>query len=313
MGVDDESYNIPEGISFSGNSPIEEKIRDARSQYESIFRKLPTRETPYEEFRSMQDNQKLKASDISFLYLEYIYKIVHQDSFILPIKPIHQKDGLPKNLGMELYYSLERDGFSPFQFAYLLARQSANSIFQKYKIKVSTQFSSNKIQLKLFEEGDKDVIITTLDNLRIVDENSLTWEQVLELRNDQQSRNKYKRFIHWLDKEMIGKSQSFIEDEIAIKLSDYEEALKKHGIKTTLGTVKEMINSKAFLAGVGLSSLGIAPDTPLPVLIAGGSLAISGIVINVAEKLLAYKEVETGKDSEISWVYEVKQKSNKSL
>lgn len=151
-----------------------------------------------------------------------------------------------------------------------------------------------------------------MENLKIVDEEKLTWEQVLELRNDKQSRLKYKRSIHWLDKEMIGKSQSFIEDDISIKLDDYEGALKKHGIKTVIGTVKEMLNSKDFLAGTALASSAIGYlSEPSHGLIAGGSLVVSNLTIRLAEKLLSFKECETGKNSEISWVYEVKKKTKK--
>ena len=260
LGVDDESYNIPQRIAFYGKSPIEENIRSARSQYEGIFRKPPT--SP-EEARLMKENQKLKTGDMSPLYFHYVYKLVHQSSFFVTISPMQQRYGLPKNPEMELYHSLAKDWFSFPQIAFLLARQSAKSFSQKYNINVSTQFSSSEIQSKLFQEGDKEIIVATMDNLQIVDEEKLTWEQVIELRNDKQSQAKYKRFIHWLDKEMVDKSQSFIQDDIAIKLEDYEKALKKHGIKTIIGTLKEIINSKIFLAGTASNLIGNIKEEPL--------------------------------------------------
>lgn len=178
----------------------------------------------------------------------------------------------------------------------------------RYKITAATLYDNSELQSSSYQEGEKDVIISTIENLQIVDEEKLAWEQVLELRNDEQSKAKYKRFIHWLDKEMVGKSQSFIEDEIAIKLEDYEQTLKKHGIKTMLGTVKEIINSKSFLAGAGLGSFGFSLGNPLAAF-AGGSIIVSNIAINLAEKKLAFEKCETGANSEISWVHEVKKKT----
>lgn len=311
LGVDDESYNIPQEIGFYGNSLIEEKMRSARSQYETIFGKYPTWETPPEEARLMKGPQKLKASEISFFYLDYIYKLVHQGALFITIKPIHQRYGLPKNYEMELYHNLKGNGFSPYPLTNLLARQSAKSLSQKYKINISTQFSNSEIQSKLFQEGDKDVIISTIENLKIVDEKNLSWEQVLELRNDEESQKKYKRFINWLDKEMPGKSQAFIEDDIAIKLEDYEIALKKHGIKTIIGTVKEIIDGKFLLGSAAFSgSAYFQSQSPSMALLTQGLLLGCKIAISLAEKKLAYDEIEKGANSEISWVYEVNKKTN---
>ncbi len=148
-----------------------------------------------------------------------------------------------------------------------LMRAIANSITEKYEIPVATLFPENESQNLSYQEGNKEIISLSMENLKIVDEEKLTWEQVLELRNDKQSKDKYKRFIHWLDKEMIGKSQSFIEDDISIKLEDYEGALKKHGIKTVIGTVKEMLNSKDFLAGTALASSAIGYCNILSILL----------------------------------------------
>jgi hypothetical protein len=63
---------------------------------------------------------------------------------------------------------------------------------------------------KMYREGDREVIVTTLGDLSIVDEGQLSWEQVMEFRADGEMRGKYKRLLHWLDKEMTGKSPSFI-------------------------------------------------------------------------------------------------------
>ena len=73
-----------------------------------------------------------------------------------------------------------------------------------------------------------------LENLQIVNEENTNWQQVLEFRSDSESKEKYRRMIHWLDGSMVGKSESFIQDELSLRIKDYEAAYKKHGFKTLL-------------------------------------------------------------------------------
>ena len=79
-----------------------------------------------------------------------------------------------------------------------------------------------------YKPGNYEVVIASLDNLKIVHEDSLDWQQILDFRSDEDARRKYRRMVHWLDSSMVGKSQSFVQDELAIKMETYETALRKH-------------------------------------------------------------------------------------
>ena len=57
--------------------------------------------------------------------------------------------------------------------------------------------------------------------------------------------------------------------------------------------------------------LSISLRAPLSVLIGGGAVMVAGVAINLVGKKLAYEECETGANSEISWVHEVKKKTKK--
>lgn len=191
----------------------------------------------------------------------------------------------------------------------LIYRDIAKAFSTKYKIPVATVFGSRKNQRIIYSGGDKKVVVSCLQNIGIVDEKRLSWEQVLDFRSDADSRKKYKRFLHWLDKEMIGKSQSFIEDDIAIKLEDYESALKKHGLKTVIGTIDEALDGK-YLAGIlGITAPLILTGHPTLGFLAGTGLLVGKVAVKLSQVLLDYDDIERGPNSEISWVYEVKQLS----
>lgn len=152
-----------------------------------------------------------------------------------------------------------------------------------------------------YEEGTREVIVSVISNLSIVDEKALTWEQVQEFRADQEARQKYRRFLHWLDKEMVGKSQRFVEDAISLRLDDYERALKKHGMRVILGTIEECLDGEYSL---GASAACLADTTWGPLV--SGLLLATKVGIKLHQKKLEYDDGERGPNSEICWLYDLK-------
>lgn len=158
-----------------------------------------------------------------------------------------------------------------------------------------------------YREGKWQVAVATLSDLQVVDEQHLTWEQVIDFRKDEENRQKYKRFLHWLDKDMVGRSQAFIQDEISQKLEDYTLSLKKHGIKTVLGMIEEVLDGKHLTgASAVVGGLTLA-GYPIIGILAGVGLTIGKVGVKLGQTLLDIQDVECGHNSEISWVYEVKQ------
>lgn len=189
----------------------------------------------------------------------------------------------------------------------LMLREISKSFARTHKLPVIPIYNSEDDRVREYQEGKRKVIVAIMENLGIVYEFALTWEQVLEFRKDMEARKKYRRFLHWLDKEMIGKSQSFIEDEIAIKLNDYEESLKKHGIRTFLGTMSEILDGKYLLGSTGIAGTLTLAGHPTFGIFAGTGLIVGKIGLKLSQTILDYEDIERGPKSEISWVYEVKQ------
>ncbi|MCX5643754.1 MAG: hypothetical protein NTZ17_03575 [Phycisphaerae bacterium] len=144
--------------------------------------------------------------------------------------------------------------------------------------------------------------MSALMDLQVVDEESLTWDQVVTFRADNEARKKYRRFLHWLDGTMLGKSQAFIEDEISQRLEDYEHALKKHGIRTVIGTIEEALDGKYILGAGGFALVG----HPILAALVAGLLVAGKVTVKLLQTSLKYDDVERGVNSEISWVHEVK-------
>lgn len=185
-------------------------------------------------------------------------------------------------------------------------RDIAISFTMKHSTPLIPIYNSLHYRDCAYHQGCRQSVVAMLSNLMIVDEKGLSWDQVLGFRKDKEAREKYKRFLHWLDKEMIGKSQAFIENDIALKLQDYEWALKKHGIKTVIGTISETLDGKYLLGTTTVAASLVLAGYPTLAMLAGAGLVVGKVGVKLAEALLDFDDVERGQFSEISWVYEVK-------
>jgi hypothetical protein len=103
-----------------------------------------------------------------------------------------------------------------------------------------------------FPSGARPVLTAAISNIALIDEKELSWDQVLEFRKDSETRTKYRRFVRWVDAELRTRSPKEVEDIIAVRLDDYKWAIKKHGLKATLGSLSCLLDPK-FLGATSAS------------------------------------------------------------
>lgn len=185
-------------------------------------------------------------------------------------------------------------------------REITKLLAETYGIRTINIYDSENARKNEFTEGDRRVVVASIEGLGIINDFALTWEQILDFRKDTNARRKYVLFLHWLDKDMISKSPAFIQDEISIRLEDYEKSLKKHGIKTVIGTVSEVLDGKYILGSSGIAAGLSLSGHPVLGSLVGAGLLIGKIAVKVSETALSFDDKELGINSEVSWVYEVK-------
>jgi hypothetical protein len=157
-----------------------------------------------------------------------------------------------------------------------------------------------------FQKGDYGLIALAIQNLQIVDEDALDWERVLQFREDKESRKRYIRFHQWLNSEMLGKSEREIKDLVWLKLEDYHQALKKHGITTVLGELKRVLDPKVLLPTAGAGGAAAWVSDPLLGLLVASGITVANLGIRLYEHKLKYDDVRNGKHSEVAYLYEAK-------
>lgn len=155
---------------------------------------------------------------------------------------------------------------------------------------------------KEYQAGDRSVLVAVFERLPVPVEAALEWPQVLEFRQDRETRLKLTRLLHWLDDGMIGRPHSFVQNEITQRIDDYSQALRKHGIKTTLGSMSAMIDRDvaiaSFAAVAGFSQAG-HPDWGL---IAGGAISVANATLKIAQAVVDYQSHKRESRREIAFV-----------
>ncbi|HEV8718794.1 MAG TPA: hypothetical protein VGX03_38990 [Candidatus Binatia bacterium] len=167
-------------------------------------------------------------------------------------------------------------------------------------------YSSSSRRDSQYRSGDQAALICIVEDLKIVDEEQLTWAQVAEFRRDKEARAAYRRFIHWLDRDMVDRSVEYITDEVAQRLERYEWSLQKHGIETLIGSLSNTLNPQSLIS---TSTAGLAVDLiagkPIWSLLTAGGLLLGHAALSVATALVERRDIEMA-HREISYVQQLK-------
>jgi hypothetical protein len=171
---------------------------------------------------------------------------------------------------------------------------------------VAPLYNSAQSREAQYQTGETPVVIAVVENLNIVAEESLSWEQVIEFRRDVAARLAYRNFIHWLDKDMIGKSVQFVVDEVSARMERYEWAMRKHGLHTMLGALESTLNANSLLgtSAAVLTVQSLSHESLLSVL-AGGGLIVGKAAITAAVKLIERADIREA-HRDIAFVHEAR-------
>jgi hypothetical protein len=159
-----------------------------------------------------------------------------------------------------------------------------------------------------FSNGKQEVLTSAISNIAMVQEAKLNWEQVIEFRKDKEARIKYIRLTRWIDNELLTKPKNQIEDEIAIKLDDYNWTIKKHGIQTAIGTLSSIIDAK-FLSSSSLATTAAAlTGGGLLAALTSLSLLFGKTAITFGSKYIENLEKRRKDNFEIAYLFDIKKK-----
>ena len=160
----------------------------------------------------------------------------------------------------------------------------------------------------LLDTGPQLGYRAALHGLDVVDESKLTMEQVEEFRRDINAVEKYRALRLWLHHGLKAESLDQANDIVAKKLSDYNWAIKKHGLITMTGAIESVLDSKhmaSIAGGAGITALFAGP---IWASIAGGLLVGAGVATWMAKQAISLEDIKRGPHSEVAIIYEAQKK-----
>lgn len=159
-----------------------------------------------------------------------------------------------------------------------------------------------------FPVGAHEILKSSISNVAMVDEASLTWDQVIEFRKDLEARKKYRRFVRWADSELRARSPQEVEDIVAKRLDGYEWSIKKHGVKASLGAISCLLDPK-FIAGVSAATAATALATNgLWAALTAASLTIGKAVVSFGSEMIDGLDERHKDNYEVAYIYEVQKR-----
>lgn len=170
-------------------------------------------------------------------------------------------------------------------------------------------YDSDELCKRDYQAGNVSAIVAVVDQLGIVHEERLDWRQIMDFRKDEEAKIKLRRMRHWFSTELADKPLPYIADVIAIRLDDYEWALRKHGIETATGSLAELLDMR-FLPAVSAAGAALAVTAgPAWAAVGTTALIVGKATLSLSTRLLDLKERQRGKGAEIAFIHELKRMS----
>ncbi|SRR5216684_1878237 len=158
-------------------------------------------------------------------------------------------------------------------------------------------------------EPRADDLSLTIASLQLINTAATPLKQLLEFRRDPEAKLKLRRFRLFAYENYVGKSPTFVEDDIQSRLAEYNTVVKKWGFETTAATFTALVDSdliKGGIAGSFLSSYLHQPTLAAASALLATGVTIGKIAIEVGKRRFALRELASG--SPVSYVSYAKEK-----
>lgn len=158
---------------------------------------------------------------------------------------------------------------------------------------------------KDYPEGPYVAYQAALESIPVIDNDSVEWTQILQVREDPSAIRKLRDLRLWLEMGIKTSSVSQAQELIQQKLEDYNWAIEKHGLKTITGAISTLLDWKTPTAAAAAGALGTAVGGPIWAAVAGGLVIAGSIAVWVAERRIDHEDTVQGGHREVALLYDI--------
>jgi hypothetical protein len=142
------------------------------------------------------------------------------------------------------------------------AKLLAPASFHRYTADTAVTVDSDVGNAEAGNTSRAERALVSVAGILVPDTQELSWDAIIELRKDPVARQRLRRLRVFAAKEYAGKSRTFMEDDLSVRVEDYEETLKTWGIKTALGTLSTCLTLQTTLQALFVDAVGVLSGLP---------------------------------------------------
>lgn len=154
-------------------------------------------------------------------------------------------------------------------------------------------------------ESKSTIFTACLNSVEIVIEDQLDWTNLWEFRSDKESLRKYRKLHRWLDTSLKATSVTEAEDLIWENMERYSLALKKHGIKTLDGALKNIFSKETFVSTASGLVLSALFEQEMAGFVVAGGFVSAKFALEIADYITERKQIGLGAHSDLAYIYEL--------
>ena len=192
---------------------------------------------------------------------------------------------------------------------YINNKNSVRSAFQKFA--KSLYINSYSVLLPESMENDsftEAYSCLTTSNIPLIDTENSSWEQIMELRKDSESKKKLRRLRLFFLNNYVGKTKDFIEDDLCQRLDDYENTRKKHGFDTAMSTLDILLDANTLQAAAVAGFTTGLFGGPIVGMASGVTIELGKVLIELGKKQANISNLSAG--HELGYIISAKTKIN---
>lgn len=167
---------------------------------------------------------------------------------------------------------------------------------------------SNKIESNV-PDGPDDTVTWILANVRMVETDSASWEQILEIRRDDRSIRELRNLRVFLGQNFSGKSRSYVQDVLEKKVDDYQTACKRHGFNLIADSFRALLDSKSLLGCAAVTAAAILSGEKK----IADAAACVGVILETSKFILSLAKAKHDltsfkRDHELAYLFRAREK-----
>lgn len=173
--------------------------------------------------------------------------------------------------------------------------------FEKESAQIDSEklYGNNNIKFRVKRPNtykNKDVVSICIEDFPDIVDDSLSWEQVLDIRKDKIRNEQLRKFLTWTERNFQNMSPEQIRETLESEMEEYKEALRFLGIKTTIGAFSTIVSSASSIVSI-LNN----PEITLPL------LSMASVSLNYASN--TYMSYLENRKKPIAYLYNIESSS----